>query len=109
MHKAYHAHIYFSLNELALAEQVRQAMITEIPELTYRGELVPRLVGPHPKPMFEIHFPAETFESTIEKLEQLRKHLDVLIHPVHDDHLKAHTEQARWLGKRLELNVEVFN
>ena len=54
----YHAHIYFSLDEMALATQVRENIIKELPQLTYAGQLIPIAIGPHPKPMFEMHIPA---------------------------------------------------
>lgn len=109
MHKAYHAHIYFGLDELALAESIRQRMIDAIPALTYKGVLISKLVGPHPKPMFELHFPAEVLAETMATLDQLRNHLAILIHPVHDEYLKAHTAEAIWLGNPLTLNVAVFD
>jgi DOPA 4,5-dioxygenase len=109
MINTYHAHIYFSLDQMALAEQVRKQIVEAIPELTYLGELIPKLVGPHPKPMFEIHMPSTCLEEAIIKINQLREGLDVLIHPVHDDHLIAHTKDARWLGNAQALNLAIFN
>jgi len=109
MINAYHAHIYFELEQLALAERVRLAIAKAIPELTYLGRLIPMLVGPHPKPMFEVHIPAPILEDAMEKIELLREGLDVLIHPVHGNDFAAHTEDARWLGKPLTLNVDIFN
>jgi len=105
----YHAHIYFSLVETSLAEQVRKRIAEAIPELSYLGQLIPKLVGPHPKPMFEIHIPAPILDSAIVKIESLREHLDVLIHPVHNNHLVAHTLDARWLGNPQTLNVAIFD
>ncbi|MDG1096291.1 MAG: DOPA 4,5-dioxygenase family protein [Methylophilaceae bacterium] len=32
-----------------------------------------------------------------------------MIHPLHGDDFAAHTEDARWLGKPLTLNVDIFN
>lgn len=109
MINAYHAHIYFELEQLALAERVRLAIANAIPELTYLGRPIPRLVGPHPKPMFEVHIPAPILDDAMEKIELLREDLNVLIHPVHDDDLAAHTVDARWLGNSLTLNVDIFN
>lgn len=109
MINAYHAHIYFELEQLALAERVRLAIAEAIPEITYLGRLIPMLVGPHPKPMFEVHIPAPILDDAMNKIEVLREDLDVLIHPVHDNDLAAHTVDARWLGHRLTLNVDIFN
>jgi aromatic ring-cleaving dioxygenase len=108
MINAYHAHIYFEIEQAALAEQVRLAIAQAIPELTYLGRLIPMLVGPHPKPMFEIHIPAPVLDEAITKIDKLREGLDVLTHPVQEDDLAAHTTDARWLGRLLILNVAIF-
>jgi aromatic ring-cleaving dioxygenase len=83
----YHAHIYFTLDELALAAQVRDAIAHAIPQLTYVGRLIPMPIGPHPKPMFEIHIPVEILASAIQTIDRLREGLSVLIHPVQHDEL----------------------
>lgn len=108
MINAYHAHFYFELEQRALADEIRLAIVQAIPQLTYVGELIPRLVGPHPKPMFEIHIPAAVLDKAIIAIEKFRKGLDVLIHPVHDNDLVAHTIDAKWLGNPLTLNVDIF-
>lgn len=105
----FHAHIYFELDQAALAGQVRLQLAATIPELTYVGQLIPKPVGPHPKPMFEIHIPAAVLDDAILKIEVLQGPFDVLIHPVHNNHLIAHTKEARWLGSTLPLNVAFFD
>ena len=106
---AYHVHIYFELDQIGLAEQVRHAIMQAIPALTYSGRLISMPIGPHPKPMFEIHIPASILESALAKIEMHRNGLNVLIHPVHPNLLAAHTSDARWLGKPVPLNVSIFN
>lgn len=108
MINAYHAHIYYESTQRLIAERVRHRIAKSIPALTYLGRLIPMPIGPHPKPMFEIHIPAAILDQTITKIETLRENLDVLIHPVHHDDLKAHTEDARWLGNTLSLNIAIF-
>jgi len=104
----YHGHIYFDLADAALAAQVRQDIATAIPFLTYLGQLIPIPIGPHTKPMFEIHIPASKLEQALHIIEQKRKGLSVLIHPVQADELDAHTNSARWLGTPLALKLEVL-
>ena len=104
----YHAHIYFALNEMALATQVRENIIKDLPQLTYIGQLIPMTIGPHPKPMFEIHIPAFHINYAMATLETLRAELSVLIHPVQPDELDAHTHSARWLGTELQLNLSIL-
>jgi aromatic ring-cleaving dioxygenase len=109
MINTYHAHVYFELEQLVLAERVRLAIANAIPEITYLGRLIPMLVGPHPKPMFEMHIPTLILDDATQKIELLREDLDVLIHPVHDNDFAAHTVDARWLGHALTLNIDIFN
>jgi len=104
----YHAHIYFDLSQRALAQQVHQRIVDAIPALSYIGKLIPKPIGPHPKPMFEIHIPSSALNESITTIDALRDGLDVLIHPVHSDDLAAHTTDAKWLGKPLQLNVAIF-
>ena len=104
----YHAHIYFNLDEMALAGQVRESIIKGLPQLNYKGQLIPIPIGPHPKPMFEIHIPAADINSAMAIIDALRQGLSVLIHPVQHDEMAAHTLDARWLGEKLPLNLAIL-
>jgi aromatic ring-cleaving dioxygenase len=108
MIQTYHAHIYFTVDELTLATQVRENIIKELPQLSYKGQLIPIPIGPHPKPMFEIHIPAADINYAMATIDALRQGLSVLIHPVQTDELDAHTDAARWLGTKLSLNLSVL-
>jgi DOPA 4,5-dioxygenase len=105
---AYHAHIYFALDEIPLATQVRENIIKALPQLTYAGQLIPIAIGPHPKPMFEMHIPASHINLAMASIDELRGGLSVLIHPVQHDEMAAHTADARWLGEKLVLNLEIL-
>ena len=93
---------------MKLAEQVRENIIKELPQLTYTGQLIPIPIGPHPKPMFEIHIPADSINYAMATINTLRQGLSVLIHPVQHDEMAAHTVDARWLGEKLPLNLEIL-
>jgi aromatic ring-cleaving dioxygenase len=108
MIQTYHAHIYFSLDEMPLATKVRENIITELPQLSYKGQLIPIPIGPHPKPMFEIHIPAADINYAMATIDGLRQGLSVLIHPVQHDEMAAHTSDSRWLGEKLPLNLEIL-
>ncbi len=105
---AFHAHVYFTADEMALATQVRENIIKELPQLTYKGQLIPIPIGPHPKPMFEIHIPAADINYAMATIDGLRQGLSVLIHPVQHDEMAAHTSDSRWLGEKLPLNLEIL-
>lgn len=104
----YHAHIYFTLEQTELATKVQENIVRAIPQLSYVGRLIPMPIGPHTKPMFELHIPAANLENAIQTIETLRQGLSVLIHPVQKNELQAHTELARWLGQPLPLKLEVL-
>ena len=104
----YHAHIYFNLDETELASQVRANIIRNLPQLTYKGQLIPMPIGPHPKPMFEIHIPAADINYAMVTIDALRQGLSVLIHPVQHDEMAAHTDDAKWLGEKLPLNLDIL-
>jgi aromatic ring-cleaving dioxygenase len=108
MIQTYHAHIYFTPDEMALAAQVREDIIQHLPQLTYTGQLIPIAIGPHPLPMFEMHIPAGTINLALATIDKLRKEFSVLIHPVQTNELEAHTSSARWLGEILPLNLNVL-
>jgi aromatic ring-cleaving dioxygenase len=108
MIQTYHAHIYFSTDEMALAAQVRESIIKQLPQLTYAGQLIPISIGPHPQPMFEIHIPASSINFAMATMNELREGLSVLVHPVQTDELAAHTSGASWLGEELPLNLNVL-
>lgn len=108
MIQTYHGHIYFSTDEAALASQVRENIKKALPQLTYAGQLIPISIGPHKKPMFEIHIPASHINYAMATIDSLRDGLSVLIHPVQADELDAHTTSARWLGAKLPLNLDVL-
>ncbi len=108
MIQTYHAHIYFTSDEMALAAQVRENIINQLPQLTYTGQLIPIAIGPHPLPMFEIHIPVGNINLAMATIDGLRKEFSVLIHPVQSDEFIAHTSDARWLGEKLALNLKVL-
>ncbi len=102
----YHAHVYFEMTDLTGAEQLRHTLIGAIPPEGVVHKLFARLVGPHPLPMFEIDYPASIRHEVQALLEQYRAGRSVLIHPVTDDDLAAHTSGAQWLGPKLALLLE---
>jgi aromatic ring-cleaving dioxygenase len=108
MIQTYHAHIYFDVDNIQLAAQVRDSIIAALPQLTYTGQLIPIAIGPHPQAMFELHIPAASINFAMATIDDLREGLSVLIHPVQLDELQAHTDAARWLGDKLVLNLSVL-
>lgn len=104
----FHGHIYFSEDNIELAATVRENLAKALPQLTYIGRLIPKPIGPHTRPMFEIHIPAAEIDAIMPVIDALRQGLPVLIHPVQENELKAHTCNARWLGEKLPLDLKVL-
>lgn len=106
----YHAHVYFDLPQQPLADALQHRIMTECSDkIRAMFPLVPRLVGPHRKPMFEIHFTEQQKSFFIDWLDKARGPLSVLIHPVSGDDWHDHTEQqVMWLGDNLGVNQETL-
>jgi aromatic ring-cleaving dioxygenase len=67
---------------------------------------VEKPIGPHPYPMFESHVTTQTLTAIESLLVVNRKSCPILIHEKTGDHVYDHTKGARFLGERLELNIE---
>ncbi|OXX50366.1 4,5-dioxygenase [Vibrio sp. V12_P9A6T4] len=104
----FHAHVYFDLVEQAKAQRVQQKIAQQRHDVQAMFGLVPRLVGPHLKPMFEVHL-ADNSHGFIEWLDEHREGLSVLIHPVSGDDRYDHSQgQVLWLGETLGVNLAVL-
>ncbi len=86
---------------MVLAGQVCEPIITELPQLTYTGQLIPMPIGSHPKPIFKIHIFSADINYAMLTFKSLRQGLSVLIHPVQHDEMAAHTDGARWLSQKI--------
>ena len=106
--QTFHVHVYFSESEIELAARVRENLAQALPGLTYIGRLIARPVGPHSRPMFEMHVPASEIDMAMPVIDEMRQGLSVLIHPVQESELDAHTVYAKWLGQKLPLDLEVL-
>ncbi|MBC7004685.1 DOPA 4,5-dioxygenase family protein [Photobacterium sp. BZF1] len=102
----YHAHIYFDTNQINEAERLHEK-ITNHKDVIRIFPLVHREVGPHSKPMFEVHF-ADDKHGFLDWLKRERGELSVLIHPVSNDALSDHTTRAVWLGKVLPIKTDIL-
>jgi aromatic ring-cleaving dioxygenase len=103
----YHAHIYYSDDELPAAEALRAEFTAGRPEVLFVGQMTNRGVGPHPIPQFEIHFREGSLGDVTASIEA--SGLRALVHPLTDDDLADHTTLARWIGEPLELNLSVLD
>lgn len=102
---AYHAHVYFHHEEVEVAAALQSRAKAFLAGLAEVHPPVPRPVGPHHAPMFEIDFDQAQHAVVVDWLQAHRGHMTVLVHPVADDEVTAHTRDALWLGERLPLDL----
>ena len=103
----YHAHIYYSDEERATAEHLRDSFIAGRPPVLFVGQLTDHGVGPHPIPQYEVHFLDAGRSDVVAAIES--SGLRALVHPLTDDDLADHTTLAHWIGEPVELDVSVLD
>lgn len=100
----FHVHVYFDPSTRATALGVRDGLAERFDvEL---GRIHDRPMGPHPKSMYQVKFAPSEFSALVQWLMLNHAGLDVLIHPETGDAVADHTEQALWIGQKLDLNIE---
>src|SRR6476660_3253863 len=103
----YHAHIYYSVEELPAAKALRDDFAAGHPAVLFIGRMMDRGVGPHPIPQFEVHFLEPARPAVVAAIEA--SGLRALVHPLTDDDLADHTTLAHWIGAPVELDVTVLD
>ena len=105
-HAAYHAHVYFDED----SKEVARALCAEVANRFKLkvGRFNEKLVGPHPMWSFQVIFAENHFDDFIPWLDQNRQGLTVLVHALTGDDLTDHTEYAYWLGRSVDLNLDIF-
>jgi|DEB0MinimDraft_4_1074332.scaffolds.fasta_scaffold03245_2 DOPA 4,5-dioxygenase len=98
----YHAHIYWKNSD---QKNIAMAQRTLLNQLNCGvGMIYDEIIGPHPLPMYEVNY----FDDNQEQVENLlaKTGLSILLHENTGDHLRDHTQGARWLGEKLSLNLK---
>ncbi|KAL8772970.1 MAG: hypothetical protein Q9209_001990 [Squamulea sp. 1 TL-2023] len=102
---SFDVHVYFEKDdgdEVGLVEIMRLAIKEEFPELAMYN-IRDKAVGPHPLPMFEVDiFTPAQFGALIPWLTMNHGPLSVLIHPDTGNSRRDHSQNALWIGKRVE-------
>jgi len=102
----YHAHIYYSPDERARAERLRDDFLTNA-EILFVGQMTDRGVGPHPIPQYEVHFLERSRSDVIDAIAE--SGLRALVHPLTNDDVADHTTLAHWIGDPLALDTRVLD
>ncbi len=100
----FHAHVYFDTASRDTAARVRDSLGAKFD--VRLGRWHDKLIGPHPKAMYQVAFLPDQFSKVVPWLMLNREGLDILIHPETGDDVKDHTDHSLWLGEKLELNIE---
>lgn len=105
---SYHAHVYFRPGEEDLIEPLHARAERDLEALATVWPIRYRPVGPHPLPMFEIAFPDAHRAAVLDWLQAHHGGQSVLLHPETGNDLVDHTDNARWLGERLDLDLSIL-
>jgi aromatic ring-cleaving dioxygenase len=108
----YHAHIYFSADQRAAAEALRDEFrrltwAQADPRILFVGAMTAGKAGPHPIPQYEVHFLSGALSGVIPMIEAAG--LRALVHPLTDDDLADHTSLAHWIGAPLDLDLTTLD
>ena len=103
----YHAHVYYSDDDRASAEELRDRFSAMQPQVLFVGRMMDEGVGPHPTAQFEVHFLGDARPDVVAAIES--SGLRALVHPLTDDDVADHTTLAHWIGEPVELDVTVLD
>ncbi|MGH1348948.1 MAG: DOPA 4,5-dioxygenase family protein [Nannocystales bacterium] len=100
---AYHLHIYFDATSREHALRLRSHIGQTYPDVVL-GRVHESPVAFHPLPMYQVTVAASDLGQLLAEICAERGSLSVLVHPLHGDPWVEHTDDAMWLGQRLELD-----
>ena len=101
----YHAHIYWQNdNQRRIAMELRLTLHDYGCGL---GRIRDEAVGPHRFPMYQASYTGEIQPKVEGFLRANSLGISILLHEnVGEDHLRDHTEGARWIGRALPLDLD---
>lgn len=104
----YHAHVYFSADQLSLAPKIAEHLQTDVPGVQLVG-IAAGPIGPHPLPMIELHLAESSIVPLKATLASLPEIKSTLIHLDTGDDILDHTSHAEWVGEKLVLDFNFFD
>lgn len=110
--KGFHFHVYYDFNEefdkafdlWSLANDTLLAR--ERNRIMFLGQMNMNPNGPHTKAYFVIVTSPFYFGEVFKLLLLNRNGLSILVHPLTNDELEAHTSMAVWMGKEVPLDLD---
>lgn len=101
----YHVHIYYDPERQAVAEKIRDRLARDFPVQIGKNQ---GIAGPHLIAQVQVIFKVAAFAEVVPWLMLNREGLDILVHPLTDDEYDDHTANALWLGKPVDLKLEIL-
>jgi aromatic ring-cleaving dioxygenase len=105
----WHAHVYFDAQSRQEAQQLRQAIETQLADQVEVGRFHEKAVGPHPKWSYQLGIGTADFARVLGWLALNHGTLDVFVHPNTGDPLRDHRDAALWIGSSHRLVLSVFD
>lgn len=98
----YHAHVYWQNNK---ERDIALSLHFQLKEYECKiGRVWDQPIGPHPLPMYQVNYNSSN-QNLVESYLQSQP-LTILLHEdIGIDHVRDHTEGARWIGEQLELDL----
>ncbi len=104
----YHAHVYFSESEQALARELRQSVADTFGDRVKIGSWHDDPVGPHPRGSYQITVSVEDMGEFLPWMAVNRSSLTVFVHLNSGQHYADHTQHVIWLGESEKLDTGIF-
>ena len=104
--KGYHAHVYYNAQTRAIAESVRDTIISKF--AVKPGAFSDEPIGPHPISQFNVIFEVDEFHRVVPWLMLNRQDLDVLIHPLTESSYDDHSKNALWMGTPVPMRLDIL-
>ena len=99
----YHAHIYWQDSEQRTKAMEARTYLHD--NGCALGRIWDKPIGPHPLPMYQVMYNSSN-QNCIETYLRTTG-LNILLHEdIGDDHVRDHTEGARWIGVPQQLDLE---
>lgn len=103
---SFHAHVYYTQDTRAEAEQLRAGIAERF--VVTLGRWHDALVGPHVQSMYQVAFAVDVFPTLLPWLMLNHGRLSILVHPNTTRPLADHTAHALWIGAPLAVRGDAL-
>jgi DOPA 4,5-dioxygenase len=105
----FHIHVYFTKEKKSSAIALREKIKRHFADI-YLGRVHDNPIGPHPVGSYEIDVPQNRFKDIKAFLEENKKDLSMMVHPVTGNDVDDHSsDNISWIGQPLYINRTFFD